>query len=333
MHPKYCMHKYKKGIYEGMVCGKRIDIKCDDKNGKYKCYKHISKTLYMSEKKKDLDHNVLCIGKTKYGIQIKPCGNKKWRNNLCRIHYMKEINKNNEIFVNEVKILSNINLKIYMDNKFDVLKDQIDELDIKFNNCICLDEKCYNKVDNEKDFCQYHIGVQQPILEYEVIDDESIYYVLDLINIEKELEYKKKDLLNESDKNIDIDRILKIIDDNIRENKLEINNFIKECDKINNYEYINKNIIDNNIINVFNKQNIYEVVTDIINNKTYININYLKKCLSEYNYKFELFKNEIENDFPRYYKYLKGYFEIMLEEFNNDIFRNMEIAKIKSVFL
>lgn len=78
---------------------------------------------------------------------------------------------------------------------------------------------------------------------------------------------------------------------------------------------------------------IYEIVTNIINNKTYININYLEKCLINYNHKFKIFKDEIENDFPVYYKRFKGYFEIMSYDFNYDINRNIEFAKINSVFI
>lgn len=36
MHPRYCTHKHKRGSKINMICGKRIDIKCDDKDGKYK---------------------------------------------------------------------------------------------------------------------------------------------------------------------------------------------------------------------------------------------------------------------------------------------------------
>lgn len=52
IHIRYCEHKYKKGVMAGMFCGKKIDIICKDNKGKYKCYKHVSKTVYNSNKRK-----------------------------------------------------------------------------------------------------------------------------------------------------------------------------------------------------------------------------------------------------------------------------------------
>lgn len=49
--------------------------------------------------------------------------------------------------------------------------------------------------------------------------------------------------------------------------------------------------------------------------------------------KFKDFKKEVAEDFPKIYKLLKGYFEIMENTFNNDIIRNINMAKINSVFI
>lgn len=143
MHPRYCMHKYKKGIKEGMICGKRIDIVCTDNKGKYRCYKHVSKTIYSSDKRKDVNIDDLCIGKTKYGKQILPCKNKKQKNNFCNIHYIENIKKKEESFTSEINTLYNIDIDIfeyktklekkYLKYKFDVLENRIKRIDINYH--------------------------------------------------------------------------------------------------------------------------------------------------------------------------------------------------------
>lgn len=80
-------------------------------------------------------------------------------------------------------------------------------------------------------------------------------------------------------------------------------------------------------------KNSYEVITNIIENKTYINITYLTNSLNNYNMKFKNFKEEIHNDFPNYYKRLKGYFDLIEQELDYDIIRNIEMAKLKSKFI
>ena len=65
MHGKYCTYIYKKGTMSGMICGSKIHIICEKDNGKWRCYDHISKTLYSYKKRENIDPIKLCLGKTK----------------------------------------------------------------------------------------------------------------------------------------------------------------------------------------------------------------------------------------------------------------------------
>lgn len=67
MDEKYCSFRFKSGPRKNMICNSRINIKCINNKGKFRCYHHISKTIYESEKRKQIDPNKICIGLRKYG--------------------------------------------------------------------------------------------------------------------------------------------------------------------------------------------------------------------------------------------------------------------------
>lgn len=347
MDYNYCTHINKKGE----ICNRRIDIKVENLNGKWKCYQHISKTIYKSKKRESLDIKDFCIGSTKYGKQLRSCKNKKWSGwDYCKIHlnisnpslnlafYNYYLNKKVEIDVLEDKIHKiDINYHLYQkdiivtnDNNISVIpfiikdvnlfyESKYNVLDIKFKNRICLEDNCYKNAVLGEDLCKEHVDEQQTITYYEIIDNDIDYYVYDILTIEK-------NILEDTF----IDNIINIIDDNIYENKKTLDKYINNINIIlNNYEKKN----NNNIISTILSNNTYEIITNIIENKTYINITYLEKKLKDYNNKFKCFKKEIQEDFPFYYKRLKGYFQLMEEEFNYDIIRNIEIAKINSIFI
>lgn len=48
MHGRYCTYRYK----NDKICNSKIHIQCCDDKGKWKCYDHVSKVVYKSEKKR-----------------------------------------------------------------------------------------------------------------------------------------------------------------------------------------------------------------------------------------------------------------------------------------
>jgi hypothetical protein len=65
MHDRVCEHTITEGKYQGLFCGKRVDIKSTDKNGNWKCSKHIS-IKYYKPKHKKIPIDKLCISKIGY---------------------------------------------------------------------------------------------------------------------------------------------------------------------------------------------------------------------------------------------------------------------------
>lgn len=191
--------------------------------------------------------------------------------------------------------------KIYKEKKNNIMFNE--EIITLFN----IDENIFNyEIDSNK---------HNPIPEYIIIDNEITYYVKDILNIELNLEiYFENNKINNIDEDIN----------KMQKNKTNIYDFINKCEKVLNNNY-NENMLD--------IKNSYEIITKIIENETYINITYLTNSLNNYNMKFKNFKKEIQNDFPRYYKHLKGYFDIIEQDLDYDIIRNIEMAKLKSKFI
>lgn len=296
MNYDYCDHFYKSGLMAYTFCGKKIEIITDDGKKHFKCAKHISKKYYIPKKVRD--EKILCISNNKYGDR---CNKYKHYDDYCVTHYAK---------IHNIDNLKHVD-KIYKEKKNNIIFNE--EITTLFN----IDEDIFNYEIN---------STHKLIYKHIIIDDEVTYYVKDILNIELNLEIYFE---NNKTNNI-INNVINNLDENINEiqkDKINIYDFINKCEKVldNNYKNINLNILDIN--------NPYEVITNIIENNTYINITYLTNSLNNYNIKFKNFKEEIYNDFPNYYKRLKGYFDIIEQDLDNDIIRNIEMAKIKSKFI
>lgn len=115
MDYRVCEHKYKEGFYAGLYCGKRVDINCPDKNGMWKCCKHVS-TKYYKPKDKNVNPSELCIAKTGYKNKFN-CNMLKKYGEYC-IHHYKIINnfvniKDAKKYYDEINLLSNIYIEKY----------------------------------------------------------------------------------------------------------------------------------------------------------------------------------------------------------------------------
>lgn len=344
---KYCMYKFKSGAKRGMICNSRIDIDCNDKNGKWRCYHHVSKTIYNSKKRNSIDQDRKCAGYTTYGIQKRPCKNLKWNNsNYCKIHFklppkvtmnnafynyylnkilFLEIIEEHELYLknnhlkNEVNLLCNIvdDIFNYSIPKY-YKKKYIDNIDIRFNNRLCIEQDdksnfiCSNMAEENEDLCFFHNEEQQTV---------------QLINDINHIDIVLEDIYESIDD-------LEII-------KKENNIFIDKCkDEQNSYLQIlrkDENNIDKklliNILKIHDTHKIKDVITNIIDNETYVNINYLRNILTNFNNKIKYFRNEIEEDFPKYYKHLKGYIDILIQDINISIIQKIDLAKINSIFI
>lgn len=119
---KHCDHVYKNGSKKGTFCNRSIDISYEKHrtkdNGSYKCYKHVSKTVYKSTKRKDISRDLFCIS---LNNKNKLCNNFKLYGNYCNCHYSRSKEymdniKNNEHyylyydFNKELNYLFNINI-------------------------------------------------------------------------------------------------------------------------------------------------------------------------------------------------------------------------------
>lgn len=360
MHYKYCDYIYKNGPMRGMICGSRVDIKCDINKGKSKCYHHISKTIYNSEKRDNVDINRKCIGLTKYGKKMFPCKNLKWNHsNYCKVHFKipNKVTMNkafyeyyfkNKLFDEEINFLYKIyigieemdkelhfnqeiekflNIDYICDNTHNNINFR-DILEIKDNNKICLENNCYNKMTNGEDLCQEHVDEQRSVI-YDYAVENLEEYIKEVIKINIDIENIIYNRIFNTDYNINV--ILNNINKDIEENKENVNNFVEKCNKILNEE--NTIINNNSKLDFFNKKNIYEIITNLINNETYINISYLKKSLNDYNLKFKNFKKEVFEDFPQHCKRIKGYFDIIEQDLDICMQNKIEMAMIKSKFL
>lgn len=151
MNIGYCDYEYKRGPMKGMICNKRIYINCDEKNGKYRCYDHISKTIYKSNRR-ELNKDKLCIEFRKYGTQLRPCGNYKQYGDYCLYHIVrpKKVSLNDAYFT----YYFNKHKKVSLGNAY--FKEIIlkRELDILYNIDINIfDYEIDFKLENK--YCKY----------------------------------------------------------------------------------------------------------------------------------------------------------------------------------
>jgi hypothetical protein len=160
MDSRVCDFKITSGKNEGLLCGKRIDIKCTNNNGKYRCFDHISKKDYKPKINTKKNKENLCICKIGYKKQFN-CNVMKKYGDYCIYHYKEKIKiqntKSAKDYYNEISLLNNINIeqtnnckilnKIYncnIYNKKIVIADKYDINGYKFNNKLI----CYN-INNE----------------------------------------------------------------------------------------------------------------------------------------------------------------------------------------
>lgn len=154
MHGEYCTYRYKKGPMSGMICGSKIHIICEKDNGKWRCYDHISKTLYSSKKRENIDPIKLCLGKTKYNKHLLPCKNLKWNNSdFCKVHYK----------LPKKATLNNAFYSYYLNKKKekDILEEKIKKIDINYHF-------------NQKDKIVYNYG-NRYVIPY-IIKSTNLFY-------------------------------------------------------------------------------------------------------------------------------------------------------------
>lgn len=107
---KVCDHIYTENSKEyGNMCGKRIDIKTNDKN--YKCSIHVEKSKHTPKKRK-VDDSLRCPGLNMYGEQCRLRKQNKY-NGYCRYHYQEDKIISLE---SDIKKEKEINLKSYVNN-------------------------------------------------------------------------------------------------------------------------------------------------------------------------------------------------------------------------
>lgn len=236
MDKRVCDFKIKSGKYQGLYCGKRIDIKSMNKDGYYRCSSHISSKYYKPKiNVNKSDENNLCIAKTGYKKKFN-CNMLKKYGDYCIYHYKEvikekdikstkyyfdEINLFNNIYVeqsnnckiiskkeflkNELKLLFNIDFTYYNSNK------HVDIFEVKINNKICLENQCFNKTFYNKDLCYNHFKKQQTIGYRNIINEKTYNYInknYKEVNKENEIEITKyncnnlMEILNRFNKNI-----------------------------------------------------------------------------------------------------------------------------------
>lgn len=295
---KFCCYQFTDRNVDNItkICGKRIDIKYgkNDPN-RFLCAKHNRSHISKSIK---IDENNRCTEIKRNGEQ---CRYSIGINGICVKHYK---------FNNNIKHIKEVHEKINIIKEFNKTYCDIEgELNILNSINIyedILSPKCLKRKRNND-----LLNICTPHLEKRVKIHKN-NYIEDIIQI--------------------VDDELDHIFDYLEDIKKETNNFIINCNNTINKKIVN--IFDDDIVfDISNPNEINEIITNIINNKTYININYLEKSLKNYNIKFKQFKNEIKDDFPKYYKKMEGYFNLMENIFDYDIIRIIEFAKINSIFL
>lgn len=276
MNSGYCMHINKKGE----ICNRRIDINCNEKEkySKWKCYHHISKTIYSSKKRDSVDNSKKCIGTTKYGTQRRPCKNLKWNNmDYCKVHLKlsnpdmntayfnyflnkllwKDIMEEHKIYLDNISLEKEINLF----NNINYDNNDIDFINIKHNKELCPEQN-----NNNNFFCSNYIS-----------DRKRKYYTTGIMNPSDSISknFKSKNKINNSIYYYLHDRLSKKRKVNHKNNLLNYNFSFKYT--ITDY-YINNikkklNIISNILLkyiiklrNCIYRENYYKY------NKTYMKI-------------------------------------------------------------
>jgi hypothetical protein len=238
MNLKHCDHLYKSGTKVGTYCNKLIDISYDihktKDNGSYKCFKHVSKSVYKSTKRDIVDENKFCID---INNRNKKCRNYKLYGNYCSSHYTRykyySDNIKNDIFYylyydinEELNILNNVDIlfkspeknnKINNKNKFSKVisskKDKIifpnTENKIIYNKYIEIKKiKKINRSSSiDKHLKVYHISdskyIKEKIKKLLKIDKKQYAYSnestynndKDIIKIENYYEYKRYNII------------------------------------------------------------------------------------------------------------------------------------------
>jgi hypothetical protein len=234
MDKRVCDFEIKSGKHIGLLCGKRVDIKCNDRNGYYRCSSHVSSKYYKPKiNKNKIDKDNLCIAKIGYKQSFN-CNMFKKYGNYCIYHLKENIGIDNsekaKIYHKEVTSLSNLiveptNNSIMKSNKYNCKIDKkIDIIDIYEKNG-------YKEV---KLICYYNENSRNK-QNYEELIFNSVHNFYDIsFKKENKLEYSKK-IYNECiDLNIKIDnwkKKLQLIDEILNiNNKCDIRN----CNKIKN---------------------------------------------------------------------------------------------------
>lgn len=175
MDKQRCDYIYK----DGKICNAKIHIKCDINKGKFRCYDHVSKTVYTSEKRRNIDPNKICNGLREYGTRMIPCKElKKGNSNYCRHHHIPLSNPNmntayfkyyfNKLLYNDILqehklFLNNILLKeeidLFHNINYDNNEYDLDYINIRYNSKICLNQNyngsfiCNNHIMKKEKYC------------------------------------------------------------------------------------------------------------------------------------------------------------------------------------
>lgn len=281
MDSRVCEHKFKNGKNKGLYCGKRIDITCTDKYGKYRCCKHISTKIY-KPKIKNIDPNKLCIAKTGYKDKFN-CKMKKRYSCYCIHHYMEKYRFNNtelaKMFYSEIALFNDIEIELVNTNipksyKYNckIIK-KINIIDIYENNGYNnIKLICYNKENLENTNNLNKLSNLDNILiekenknEVQKKHDHDLDYILknniqdtrcDQVSYEINKESIKNLYKNSVDLNTNINNFkykLKLI----KEILIIIPNCsIKNCNNINNINIIKGLYCKSHAIDEFNFNNL-----------------------------------------------------------------------------
>lgn len=309
MNEKICDYKYKSGKNAGTICGKRIEIECYNKNGYYRCAKHISTKIYESSSKKHIETKYLCVENSKHGTR---CKFSRKYGDYCIYHYKKINNIDNIKDVNKIYEERNAynEYKIYLEK----VNSNYDYYDMIIKKSIININKENNKIDINE-YIKYMLKQTIPedilynnILKHNINkNDSNVLESLD--NIINEMKFKNNMLFEKTRKVLEIK--------NIESKNIDLDNFIYKSNEFIKNKYINLNDF---------KSKIDEV--------SFIPIKLYKNTLINYNNKFREFKKEIKDDFPNiYYNKLYGYFDIMEDTFNKDLIRKLNKAELESIII
>lgn len=162
----------------GRICNSKIHIKYEKRKHGWRCYEHISKTIYNSNRQ-EKNPDRICIGQRKYGRNMIPCKELKMKNsNYCRHHnkpiYNPDINESyfkyyfnkllfedileeHKLFLNNIQLKNEI--KLFHNINYDNKHYNIDFINIRYNSRICLYQNdnmsftCNNLLFGEEVYC------------------------------------------------------------------------------------------------------------------------------------------------------------------------------------